>query len=146
VARGLGEALQLLGGGGQEGVHPAAQRLGALQALEAELVDTLLERVAELLGDDGPERAELALDAVHLLDQDLEDAVFDPLRVEEVVAEDLAGLLEGAVDAAVPLLQATRVPRDIEVEEVRAVGSGASRWRSARSIIFAMSSRGPVTA
>ncbi len=48
-------------------------------------------------------------------------AILAPFRVEEVVAAHLGLRLERAVDAAVALLHARRVPRNVEVEEVGAV-------------------------
>ena len=71
-----------------------------------------------------------------LADQDGEDAVLGALVVDEVMAEDLGLRLELAVDAAVALLHAARVPRHVEVEQVPAVGlevralRGRRRWRS----------------
>ena len=44
------------------------------------------------------------------------------LLVAEVAAEDLLGRLQLAVDAAVALLQARRIPRQIEMNEIGAVG------------------------
>ena len=56
-----------------------------------------------------------------LLDEHLEHAVLDALGQHEVVAADLVGRLELAVDAAVALLDPARVPGQVEVEEVGAV-------------------------
>ena len=55
------------------------------------------------------------------VDELLEDHVLGALRVDEVVAAHLLRRLHRAVDAAVALLDARRVPRHVEVEEVGAV-------------------------
>ena len=68
------------------------------------------------------EAAQLLLDRLRLPDQDLEDAVLRRAGVDEVVAADLGVRLELAVDAAVALLHAARVPGHVEVEQVPAVG------------------------
>src|SRR5262249_14459535 len=47
--------------------------------------------------------------------------ILGSLHEYEVVASDLGRALQLAVDAAVALLHAARVPRHIEVEEVRAM-------------------------
>ena len=64
---------------------------------------------------------ELALDRLGLADEHVEHAVLDALRQHEVVTADLVGGLELAVDAAVALLDPPRVPRQVEVEQVRAM-------------------------
>ena len=68
------------------------------------------------------EAAQLLLDRLRLPDQDFQDAVFLAVGVDEVVAVDLGVRLELAVDAAVALFQAARVPGHVEVEQVPAVG------------------------
>ena len=80
------------------------------------------EPALDVVVDDLREAAELALDRLGLADQHLEHAVLRPLGQHEVVAADLVGGLQLAVDAAVALLDSSRVPRQVEVEEVRAVG------------------------
>ena len=42
--------------------------------------------------------------------------------IDEVVAENFRCGLEFAVDTAIPLFQAAGVPRNVEMEEVAAVG------------------------
>ena len=79
------------------------------------------ETALDVVVDDLREAAELLLDGLGLPDQHLEHAVLDPLREHEVVAAHLGGRLELAVDAAVALLDAARVPGQVEVEEVGAV-------------------------
>ena len=66
--------------------------------------------------------AELALDGLGLADEHLEHPVLDTLRQHEVMAAHLRHRLQLAVDAAVALLDAPWVPRQIEVEQVGAVG------------------------
>ena len=63
-------------------------------------------------------RAELRADQLGLPHQRLKDDVFLALRVDEIAAPDLGRRLKFAVDAAVPLLEASRVPRKINVDEV----------------------------
>src|SRR5207249_2403108 len=67
------------------------------------------------------EAAELLLDRLGLPDQHLEHPILGALRQHEVVTADLGGGLELAIDATVALLDAPRVPRQVEVEEVGAV-------------------------
>jgi hypothetical protein len=78
-------------------------------------------RAAAVVGPSA-DRAELALDGVDLADEGLEHAVLGAVLVDEIVAADLGGRLEGAVDAAVALLEARGVPGDVDVEQVGAVG------------------------
>ena len=86
------------------------------------MADAAAEAALDVVVDDLREAAELLLDGLGLLDQHLEDPVLDALGQDEVVAADFVGRLELAVDAAVALLDAARVPGQVEVEEVRAVG------------------------
>ena len=60
-------------------------------------------------------------DGLGLSDKDLKYTVFNTLGEDKVVATDHVSRLQLAVDAAVALLDAARVPRQIEVEEVRTV-------------------------
>ena len=83
--------------------------------------DAVLERVGEATFEDLGERAEFLLDGLGLADESLKDAVFGPLFVEEVAAGDDGRGLEFAVDTAVALFEAARVPGDIEVDEVVAM-------------------------
>ena len=66
--------------------------------------------------------AKLSLDSLGLRHQHLQHAIFHPLRKNEIVAAHHWRRLELAVYAAVALLDAARIPRQIEVEQVRAVG------------------------
>ena len=66
--------------------------------------------------------AEFALDGFSLADEHLQHAVLDALRQHEIVATHLGRGLQLAVDATVALLDAARVPRQIEVKQVGAVG------------------------
>ena len=85
------------------------------------VADALPETALNVVVDHLREATELLLDGLSLPDEDLEDAVFDPLRQREVVTADFVGWLELAVDAAVTLLDTARIPRQVKVEEVRAV-------------------------
>ena len=62
------------------------------------------------------------LDHLGLAHQRLEHDVGLALLVAEIAAEDLLGGLELAVDAAVALLEPRRVPRQIEMDEIGAIG------------------------
>ena len=66
--------------------------------------------------------AELPLDRLRLANKHLQYAVLDALRQYEVVTAHLRRPLKLAVDAAVALLDAARIPRQIEMEQVGAVG------------------------
>ena len=85
------------------------------------LADALVHDAGEALHDDGAERAQLVEDGVDLEDELTQHEVLGALRVDEVVAADLVGALEGAVDAAVALLHARRIPGHVDVEEIGAV-------------------------
>ncbi len=93
---------QLLGSRGG-GSLPASRRLDACSSMTCDRLP------------------ELRLDRLGLADEHLEHAVLDPLREHEVVAADLVGRLQLAVDPAVALLDAPRVPRQVEVEQIGAV-------------------------
>ena len=90
-------------------------RLAAVDAaLRQPVGDPLLDHLAG--------RSELALDDLGLAHQRLEHDVGLALLVTEIAAEDLLGRLELAVDAAVALLEARWIPRQVEMDEVRAIG------------------------
>ena len=94
----------------------------ARQSFCIAVTDALLEPTLDVVVDDLREASELFLDGLGLFDKDLEHAVLHALRQDEVVAADLGGRLELSVDAAVALLDATGIPGQVEVEEVRAMG------------------------
>ena len=73
--------------------------------------------VVEHLG----ETAELVLDGLGLPDQHFQNVVFGALRKHEVVAAYLRRRLKLAVDAPVALLDAARIPGQVEVEEIGAM-------------------------
>ncbi len=91
------------------------------ELVEGLAANSLAERFRESSIDDLGETAQLALDRVSLADQHLKDAILWPLLVNKVVAEDLVLRLELSVDAAIPLLHATGVPRHVEVKQVPAM-------------------------
>ncbi len=105
-----------------------AHRVGAgalAEALDPGLdlgAEPALEQALDLLEQHRAERTELALYGGDLAHHRAQDPILGPVRVDEVVAADLARGLPRAVDAPVALLHARRVPRDVEVEEIRAVG------------------------
>ena len=63
---------------------------------------------------------EFSLDGLGLPDQHFEHPVLDALGQHEVMAVHLGSRLELAIDASVALLDAARVPRQVEMEHVRA--------------------------
>ena len=72
--------------------------------------------------DDLGEASQLLANRLRLAHEDLEYPVLGTLEVDEVMTEHLVVGLELAVDAAVALLHAGRVPRNVEMEQVPAVG------------------------
>ena len=86
------------------------------------MADTASQPPLDVVVDDLRQAAELALDGLGLAHEHLEHPVLDPLGQHEVVAAHLGRRLQLAVDAAVALLDAAGVPRQVEVEEVGAVG------------------------
>jgi hypothetical protein len=62
--------------------------------------------------------AELRADELRFPHQRLQDDVFLALLIDEIAAPDFGRPLQLAVDAAVPLLEARRVPRKINVDEI----------------------------
>ena len=91
----------------------------ARQLLGVTVTDALTETALDVVVDDLREAAELLLDSLGLPDEHLEHSVFDPLRKHEVVAVHFRGRLELAVDATVALLDAARIPGQVEMEEIR---------------------------
>ena len=82
----------------------------------------LCEAISNPLLDHLPRGAELPLNHFAFAHQGLEHDVGLALIVKEVTAEHLLGRLELAIDAAVTLLKTGRVPGQIEMDEVRAIG------------------------
>ena len=66
-------------------------------------------------------RPQFLADHFGLVDQHLHDPIFRAVFQQEVLAPDLRGALEFAVDPAVALLQLAGVPGDVEVNEVFAM-------------------------
>ena len=84
-------------------------------------VDASSEQFGDAGLDDRRRAAELFPDDFGLLDEASQHAVFRPLRVDEIAAIDARRRLEFAVDAAIALFKATRVPGQVEMEEVAAM-------------------------
>ena len=106
------------------------RKLVELAAPHSLLADVFGQAAFEHLGD----AAEFLADAFGLLDQNFENAVFGPLRVNEIAAEHFAGRLQLAVDAAVALVEAAGVPGQIEVKQIEAVALQVEPFpRSVRS-------------
>src|SRR5262249_36386004 len=81
------------------------------QLLDIKVSNTLLEPTLYIIIYNLREGAELFLDGLRFLDKYLKHPVLDTLGQDEVVTADLGSWLELAVDAAVALLDATRIPR-----------------------------------
>ena len=101
----------------RRGVLDAVRKLGQPVAAHALPADGLGHPAFEHRGG----AAELGADALRLLHEHLEHPILRALGIEEVAAEDLPGRLELPVDAAVALVEAARVPGQVEVEEIGAV-------------------------
>ena len=82
----------------------------------------LRQAIGDPLLDHLPGGAELPLDHLGLAHQRLEHDVGFALLVTEIAAEHLLRRLQLAIDAAVALLKPRRVPRQIEMDEVGAIG------------------------
>ena len=82
----------------------------------------LREAIGDPLLDHLPGGAELALNHLGFAHQSLEHDVGFALLVTEIAAEHLLRRLQFAIDAAVALLKTRRVPGQIEMDEVGAIG------------------------
>ena len=76
----------------------------------------------DLIVDHLRQAAELPPDRLGLAHQYLEHPIFCTLRKHEVVAANLVRRLQFAVDPSVALFDSPGVPREVEVEQVGAVG------------------------
>ena len=81
-----------------------------------------MEAAFDVVVDHLGEAPELALDGLGPLDQHVQNTVLGSLRKHEVVAAHLRRRLQLVVDTSVPLLDASGVPGEVEVEEIGAVG------------------------
>jgi hypothetical protein len=88
------------------------------QLLGVAVPDALPQTAFNIVVDDLRKAAKLLLYGLRLSDKHLEHPIFNPLGEHEIVAEHFQGRLELAVDAPVALLDATRIPRQIEMEEI----------------------------
>ncbi len=89
---------------------------------EARAFDTATaERLDQILVENRPEAAELAIDVFRLLDDATEDRILFPVFVQEVPAVDRWLRLKLAVDPTVALLETGRVPGDVVMKKVEAV-------------------------
>ncbi len=77
---------------------------------------------AQSLLNDLGEAAQFEPDGLGLADKRAQHAIFGALRIDEIMAEDLAVGLELAIYAAIALLQPGWIPRQIKMNEVPAVG------------------------
>ena len=91
------------------------------KALRVPVTDAAAQSALDVVVDHLGEAAEFALDGLRLADQHFQHAILGALREHEVVAADLRGRLQLAVDAPVALLDAAGVPGQVEVEQVGAV-------------------------
>ena len=94
----------------------------ASEVVGVAVTDAAAQPALHVVVDDPGQAAKLLLDGLGLADEYLQHPVLHPLGEDEIVTVDLRGRLELAVDAAVPLLDAARVPGQVEVKEVGAMG------------------------
>ena len=120
----------------------SAASISRSKLIDGVSADAALQRFGQPGIDDMGEAAEFPLDGLGFAYQDSKNAVFGPLPVDEVMAEDIVMRLKFAVDAAVPLFHAAGIPRDIEVKQIPAVGlkvetftSGVSRNEDADGML-----------
>ena len=92
------------------------------QPVDVAVTDAGGEALFHVVVDHLGQAAQLLPNGLGLADQHFENLIFLSLRQHEVVAANFAGRLQLAVDPAVALLDAARIPREVEVEEVGAVG------------------------
>src|SRR5262249_6756160 len=78
--------------------------------------NALAQTAFDVVVDDLGETSELCLDRLGLLNEHLEHVVLQPLGEDEIVTAYIRSGLELAVDPAISLLDAPRVPGEIEVE------------------------------
>jgi hypothetical protein len=70
----------------------------------------LSQTALDVVVDNFREAAKLLLDGLGLFDQHLEHPVFDPLWKHKIVAVHLRRRLKLAIDAAISLFDAARIP------------------------------------
>ena len=78
------------------------------------MTDALSQTALDVVVNDLREAAKLLFDGLCLPDQHFEHTVFNPLGENEIVAMHLVGELKFAVDTPVALLNAARIPRQVE--------------------------------
>jgi hypothetical protein len=88
--------------------------------------DALAEPALDVVVDHFGEASEFLLDGLCLPDEHLEQRGPQRAGQNEVVTADLVGRLELAVDAAIALLDAARVPGQVKMEEIRAPARASS--------------------
>ncbi len=84
-------------------------------------LDAAGEEFRDAALDDRRGTAELAADDLGLFDEPAQHAVLRALRIDEIAAVDATCRLQFAIDAAVALFEAARVPRQVEMEQVAAM-------------------------
>src|SRR5262249_2021895 len=92
------------------------------QPVGVAMADALAEDAFDVVLDDLGEAAKIALDRLGLAHEHVEDAVLGPVGQNEVIATHFGLGLQLAVDTPVALINAARIPRQIKVEQVGAVG------------------------
>ena len=91
------------------------------EAYRVPVADAAAKAAFDVVVDHLGEAAELPLDGLGLAYQHLQNPVLGALREHEVVAAHPRRRLQLAVDASVALLDAARIPGQIEVEQIGAV-------------------------
>ena len=85
------------------------------------MADTLTQSALDIVVNNLREAAELLFDGLRLPDQHIEHPILDPLGKHEVMAGHFWRRLQLAVDAPVALLDASRIPRQVEMEKIGAM-------------------------
>ena len=86
------------------------------------MANALFHATLDVIVDDLRETAEFLLDRLGFAHQHFQHAILNALGQDEVMAAHLLGRLQLAIDAAIPLLDPPRIPGQVEMKEVRAVG------------------------
>ncbi len=74
------------------------------------------EALVNALAEDLASGAQLFADGLGLADQGFQDAILGPLIIDEVATGNEFGRLQFAIDAAVTLFEASRVPWHVEMD------------------------------
>src|SRR5690348_14974269 len=85
------------------------------------MANALAEAALNVVVNNFREAAKLLFDSLRLPNENIEHPVFDALRKHKIMAIDLRRRLQLAVNPAVALFNAPRIPGQIEMEKIRAM-------------------------